>query len=317
MAAIGTVVVVNHNGSLISANAGPSSKQLPLISSVLSVKCTLPVRTDNGPGLLSFPSGAFSAAGVSAQEGRTYSASTRNWLPAEPAGVSTDERSLAVLDSTKGGSSSLQLRDREGTVLFTRPRVRSVVGWAGGSLYFTTSDTNQLMTISADGRSSSAVTTPGFAGDAWSVASNDAIWGLAVDPADKQTHALGVIRFDTNSGTLAFWSRLRPDSSGSTSGSVIGLTSHGTPIIADLSDRSRTTIQIVTAPGTAVEIYPAGGGADPALRPLHAMRDSNGSIWLTTVDGQLYASVGAGLPTLQRVPLLGGQHIYAFGGPCN
>jgi len=315
LAALGLAVVMNRHGSLILANAGSSSTQRVLTTSVLPVTCTLPVRTDKGPGLLSFPTGAFSQAGVSAQRGRAYSATTGQWLPTEPAGVSTDEQRLATLDSTKGGTSTLQLLDRKGNVLFTRPRVRSIVGWAAGELYITTSDTDQLLRISTDGRSTTAVTTAGFPGDAWYVAAKDAIWGMAPDPGDKQTHALAVIRFDINSQLVSVWSRLQPDSTGSTSGSIVGLTSTGKPIVADLSDRSRPTIRIVTAQRTATQIYPGGGRTDAALRPLHAMGDAHG-IWLTTVDGELYASAG-GLTTLQRINVPGGQHVYAFGGPCN
>jgi len=308
------IIATTASTSPTSSITAAAPSRVPEVASLPGVVCTLPVRTDQGPGLLTFPSGAFSASGLNAATGRAFDAHAKRWLGTEPRYIDAANGEAAFLDTAKSGKMTLSLRDASGRQLFTRDLVRSVVGWVHGNLYVTTTNPDRLLKISGDGQAADFVDTP-YAGDTWYIASNDALWGIApaADPAQKGY--LSVVQFDVRSNAVTPWYTLQPDSAGLTRAAIIGADTFGRPILADLSATTRAGVYIVSAPGHVRTIYLADKFAQASLRrPMDALSDGTGT-WVTTVDGKLIRVDSAG--TLMQVAPAGGMHIYDFGGSCN
>lgn len=311
--AVGALALMVANASSTSG-AMSGATAIAATSTFTGANCTLPVRTDRGPGLLAMPNATFTPSGVSATSGRTFDVGTRQWIAAEPQSIDRVHGLTAFVDEAKRGSQTLRLVSQSGRVIYTRNWVRSVVGWVRGSLYITTTDTDKLMRISADAKSVAVLDVP-YAGDAWDYASSDSLWGIGASLTKDGKTQLQLVRFDVSSNAASSWYTFRADSQGVTRASVVGIDRDGHPIVADLSATPHMGVYVVSAPTQLTTVYAANQYGDASLRrPLHATTDSHGT-WLTTVDGKLFlanASIG-----LKRITPAGGLRIYAFGAGCN
>jgi hypothetical protein len=304
IAIVAGLVVTGRAHQILPRPTSPAKQSGQVV--LPGVSCTLPVRTGLGPGLLSFPSGTFAPAGLAAAQATSYNPLSRTWYAGEPEGISPDRRLVATVDQTKGGKLTLRLQGINGRVLYTRDWVMKVLGWAAGSLFVTTVDTDQLLRISPDGAVVTPIIVRDYAGDAWRFAANNAVWGVGSSK---------VVRWDVGSGEVSEWYGLQPNlENNSGGGPIFGLTQAGFPIVPDLVTDSRAGVLAITAPGHVTPMYVADTQLLPiSFWPLHANSDSFGT-WLTTRDGDLYWSAGGA--DLFLVRLSNGPHVFSFAGAC-
>jgi hypothetical protein len=283
---------------------------LSAVGSIPGLVCALPVRTDRGPGILAFPTGAFVPSGLTSTAGRAYDARSRRWLATEPQYLNPQGSEAAFLDTSRSGQMTLTLRNSNGEEVFSQDGVRSIVGWSLGFLYITTASPDRLLKISANGTTAIVVHAE-LPGDIWYAASSSALWGIA--PTQAQDGSLEIVRLDANTGAVSDWYALPADSAGVTRASIIGIDAAGRPIWADLSVTTHAGVYVATSPGQIETIYRAYDYADRSLRrPMEAILDSTGA-WVTTADGELIRQANG---ALMRITPAGGLHIYDFGGTC-
>ena len=116
---LSTVATTTSSASTsVVTSAAPTA--VSKVTSLPGVVCSLPVRTDQGPGLLAFPSGAFAPSGLNAAMGRAYDPNRKRWLGTEPQYVNAANGVAAYLDTAKTGKMTLSLIDASAKLLFTR-----------------------------------------------------------------------------------------------------------------------------------------------------------------------------------------------------
>lgn len=310
IAIIATLVGVS---ALRNGTTKPSQSQAPLTSG-----CQLPVRTDQGPGLLETSSGIFHPAGLAAASATAYNATTKQWLPTEPQGISPNGRVVALLDQKAGHHLSLRLQTSGGRVLYSRENVMRILGWmSDGSLLVTTVDyPARLLKISADGRSSTWLDPSGNETVMWSFASGRYAWGIALPYPDPDQHR-EVVRLDLDTGTVSDWYAMRPESfNDSGYGPILGLTTDGFPIVPQLKTDTKAGVYVIRSKDVPDALFVASGDeiSPSVFWPEDAVA-AGGGLWVTTTDGELYGSAGAG--GLRLVPVANSLHIYSFGGGCS
>jgi len=281
-----------------------------------STSCELPVRTDQGSGLLTYPSGAFRPASLSAAAATAYNPATHSWLATEPQGVSPDGKLVALLDNKKGGMQTLRLETSSGKLLYTRDLVLRILGWSSdSSLLVTTVDTPaRLLRISREGRPA-WIDPLSNATTIWSFAAGQYVWGVAL-PYPGPPQGRMVVRLDLATGTVTDWYAMLPDSFNDTGrGPILGLTSDGFPVVPQLKTDSQSAVYAIRSKDTATHLYVSSGDEmTPSLFwPSDTVSGSTGT-WVATTDGELYRLSGPGM--LERVNLPSGLHVMSFAGSC-
>ncbi|MGH7759888.1 MAG: hypothetical protein ACREOY_00515 [Candidatus Dormibacteraceae bacterium] len=309
---IGVVSALFAVASFRNANTAGSSRSVQAGSAT----CELPVRTDQGPGLLMYPSGSFRPASLPAAAATAYNPATHSWLATEPQGISPDGKLVALLDNKKGHKQTLRLETSSGKLLYSRDLVMRILGWSSdGSLLVTTVDAPaRLLRINRDGRTdwidplSNATTM-------WSFAAFQYVWGVALPYPDAHPERV-VVRLDLLTRTVTNWYAMPLDSfNDSGGGPILGVTSDGYPIVPQLKTDSQSAVYVIRSKDTAIPLYVSSGDEmTPSLFwPSDATSGSKGT-WVTTTDGELYRSSGAG--SLELVNLQSGLHVLSLGGTC-
>jgi hypothetical protein len=313
-AGIAAAVIVAFVGAASLRNAAMTRESVrPQIG---LPSCTLPVRTDQGPGLLAIPSGTFRSAGLPASQATAYNPATHSWLPTQPEGVSPDGKLVAILDNKKFHNSTLQLQKSTGQVLYSRDHVMRILGWSSdGNLLVTTVDApTRLLRISRDGTGADWVDPLSNTWTTWSFVAGQYVWGVAMPYPDPEQRRI-VVRLNLATRAVDDWYAMRPDSFNDNGyGPIFGLTSDGYPIVPQTKSDARSAVFVIRAKDSPTPISVASGGevTPSAFWPEDAVGDKHG-IWVTT--GELYWS--SGTSELQPVKVPASLHIYSFGGSCN
>jgi hypothetical protein len=282
-----------------------------------SATCELPVHTDQGSGLLMYPSGGFVPVSLPTAAAIAYNPATRSWLATQPQGVAPDGKLVALLNNKKGGKQTLRLETSSGKLLYSRDLVLRILGWSlDGSLFVTTVDAPaRLLRISRDGRPewidplANEMTMWAFVGGHYA-------WGVAVPYPDPLGERV-VVRLDLTTAAVTDWYAMLPDSfNDSGYGPILGLTSDGYPIVPQLKTDSQSAVYVIRSKDTVTPLYVSSGDElTPSLFWLEDATGGSNAIWVTTTDGELYRSSGPG--TLERVNLPNGLHVLSFGGSCH
>jgi hypothetical protein len=295
-----------------TATSRPSSQPLT-VGSV----CSIPVGTDQGPGLVELPSGVFRPTGLPAASATAYNPATHKWLATEPQGVSPDGKIVALLDNAKGHNQTLRLETSTGTLLYLRINVMRILGWSSdGSLMITTVDSPaRLLKIAADGRHADWIDPVGNETTMWSFARGQYAWGVALPYPDADQHR-EVVRLDLATNSVSDWYAMLPGTFNDGGyGPIPGLTSDGYPIVPQLKTDSRSAIYVIRAKDTPTPVYLSSGDEmKPNLFWPEDAVDGKSGLMVTTTDGELYASLGS--TGLSLVQVSNSVHVYSFAGGC-
>jgi hypothetical protein len=308
-AALAGVLAIALIGVMTFRNSQPQP-------AVTSPTCTLPVLSDFGSGLLSYPSLIFTPANVPAAQATAYDTFNHAWYATVPEGISPDGRLIALHDNLKGDEATMTLETATGQVLYARDYVFRILGWSqDGSLIFTTSDTDRLAMVSANGTNFRYIDPVGYGADVWRFARGNSVWGVTAGSVNDTQHRMFVVRLDLGSGAVTDWYGFVPGSFNDSGGGIIlGLTGDGYPIVPELLNDAVAGVAVIRHPTVVTPIHL--GGADHRSAnfwPYHAFGDGGG-VWLATYDGELYRSVDGG-PLLVAQPK-NGMHVYALAGRC-
>ncbi|HEY1419256.1 MAG TPA: hypothetical protein VGG90_00940 [Candidatus Dormibacteraeota bacterium] len=313
--AVAVVTVLVGVPALRHAMAPHTASPVPGVDAA----CSLPVRTDQGPGILEFPTAVFHPAGLPAATATAYNPATHKWLPTEPQGISADRQRVALLDTAAGHNLAFQLETADGKLLYSRQNVISILGWSSANAVLVTAldpaGRARLLQISGDGRQTKWIDPLSNATTTWSFVAGHYVWGVALPYPDPDQHR-EVVRLDLATGAVIDWYAMMPGSfNDSGGGPILGLTPDGYPIIPQLKSDSQSAVYVLRAKDTptVVEVTSGDEIATSMFWPLQAIGGATG-IWVTTSDGELYRSTGrAGL---QLVAVANTLHIYSFGGSC-
>jgi len=325
VSAAAVLLAVAIVGGLLAANAARRGSQNSAIDpnqsgleAIPGMHCTLPVTTDQGPGLITFPSGTFRPARLPAATATAYDPTTHRWLATQPQGISPDGKLVALLDIKKGGNQTLRLETSSGKLLYSHDLVMRILGWSSdGSLLVTAVDpdtkTPRLLRISSGGHAgwfdplSNATTM-------WSFAAGQYVWGVAL-PYPGPAQARMIVRLDLATATIANWYAMSTGSfNDSGFGPILGLTVDGYPIVPDLNTDSQAGVVAITAPQVPAPIHIGNWPLSASsFWPAHAISDAHG-MWLTTTDGQLYWSSGGS--DFRLVKVFGSVAVDSFAGVC-
>jgi|GEM_PF-2412393 len=279
--------------------------------------CSIPVRTDQGPGFVELPSGLFRPAGLPAASATAYNPATHKWLPTDPQGVSPDGKIVALLDNAKGHNQTLRLETSTGTLLYMRINVMRILGWSSdGSLMITTVDfPARLLKIAADGRHAEWIDPVGNETTMWSFARGQYVWGVALPYQDPDQHR-EVVRLDLATNSVSDWYAMLPDSFNDTGyGPILGLSSDGYPIVPQLKTNSRSAIYVIRSKDAPTPVYVSSGDEmTPNLFWPEDASDGKSGLMITTTDGELYASLDSTGLSLVQVP--NSVRVYSFAAGC-
>ncbi len=281
-----------------------------------SPSCSVPVLSDFGSGLLSYPSLNFTPANLPAARATAYDKFNHQWYATVPEGISPDGRLIALHDNVKGNKATMTLETSTGRVLYSRDYVFRILGWSqDGSLIFTTTDTDRLAMVSANGTNFRYIDPLGFGGDTWRFARGNSVWGVTAQTLNDPQHRIFVVHLDLVSGAVTDWFGLVPGSfNDSGGGIVLGLTADGYPIVPQLLSDPVAGVAVIRQPNVATAIHLEDGGTTSSnFWAYHAFGDDQG-IWLTTYDGELFRSVNGGAFVLAQPQ--NGMHVFALAGRC-
>ena len=316
--AVAALIALSTVAVLVGVSAIRNNQRSAAVPPVVSSACLLPVRTDQGPGLLDTSSGVFRPAGLPAASATAYDANTHKWLPTQPQGISPDGNLVALLDNVKGHHQTLQLETESGVVLYSRDYVMRILGWSSdGSLLVTTVDEPaRLLKISADGSRTVWIDPTPIGTTTWMFASGPYAWGVALPYPDPDQHR-EVVRLDLSTSASINWYALLPDSfNDSGYGPILGLTSDGLPIVPQLKTDARSGVYVIRSKDVPSPISVVGGDeTKPSMFWAEDATGAKGRIFVTTIDGELYESSGAG--GLKLVHVANSLHVYSFGGGCS
>jgi hypothetical protein len=312
---IGVVITAAVIAAMIGTASFKHSAPPSVAERSATLTCALPVGTDQGPGLLMFPSGGFRRAEAPAGTSTAYNSTTRNWLATEPQGVAADGNLIALLDNTKGGGQRLRLETAGGKLLYSRDGVMRILGWRStGILLVTTVDAPaRLLQISQDGRED-WIDPLSNATILWRFVAGKYVWGVRLPYSDPQLRI--IVRLDLMSKAVTDWYSMQTSAfNDSGAGPILGLTLDGYPIVPQANTDSRSAVYGIWSKDAATAFYVSGGDevTPSVFWPLDAISGTAG-IWVTTSDGQLYHS--SGTSTLDPVKLPTGLHVLSFAGNC-
>lgn len=313
---VAMAVVMGSLGAVLIERASTRHFNAPISAGPPS--CVLPVRTDEGTGLLTLPAGTFTATSAAAAQATAYNPRTHTWWATEPEGISPDGRYVALHDNAKGHRATLTLVSVDGAVLYKRDYINLILGWsAQGQLLVSTIDTDKLLSISPETRKDRVIEAPTLEGSYWRFASGNSVWGVTPGRPDDPSHRLEVVRLDLKTGSVDQWYTMPAGSFNEAGGGpILGLSPDGYPVVPQPSSDSRSAVLLLRAPNVATRVLIGSGDemTPSSFRPLHAISGGS-SMWVTTVDGELYSWLAAG--EMHLVHVQQGLYIYAFGGVCS